>query len=66
MSISSVSSSYSNAAAVQPQSRAEAVPDREGDADGDDGSKVAAAPASQGPTVNTSGQTVGNIINTQA
>ncbi|MBI1174098.1 MAG: hypothetical protein GC139_02395 [Sideroxydans sp.] len=66
MSISSVSSSYSNTAAIQPQSQPAEVRDREGDADGDDSSKVAAAPASQGPTVNTSGQTVGSIINTQA
>jgi hypothetical protein len=66
MPISSISSGSSNIAALLPQSQPPQVREREGDGDGDDGSKVAATSASQGPTVNTSGQVVGSLINVQA
>jgi len=65
MEISSVSSNSGNLAAVQPQAvRAREV---ENDKDKDDSASKAVAPqTAPRPTVNTSGQTVGSIINTQA
>lgn len=68
MAISSVSSGYSNVAALQSQNQPARVSEKENDGDSDDGSssKVAATSAPQGATVNTSGQTIGSIINVQA
>jgi len=50
----------------QPQSYAERVAEKENDGDRDDGSKVAAVNDQVKPTVNTSGQTIGAVINVKA
>ncbi len=66
MEISSVSSSVKNAAAVQPQNPPVRAKEVENDKDKDDGASRAAAQAASRPTINTSGQVVGSIVNTQA
>jgi hypothetical protein len=50
---------------AQPQVRSEQAGEREGDNDSDD-MMMAAANAAPKPTVNTSGQVVGSIINITA
>ena len=69
MSIGSVSSSSNTAATQTLQRKAEAAevkktgPDNDGDADDGGAKKVQASPA---PSVNTSGQKVGQVINVSA
>lgn len=63
MSISAVSSSAASAAqALLARAPAEATDTRANDGDGDD--RGAVVPA--GPTVNLSGQVIGQIVDTQA
>jgi hypothetical protein len=62
MAINSVSSGYSSVAAIQATQNQPQISEREGDGDRDD----SAAAISQNPTVNTSGQVVGSLINVQA
>ncbi|HZW26106.1 MAG TPA: hypothetical protein VFF26_11530 [Gallionella sp.] len=66
MAISSVSSGSVNLAAMQSPVHAENVRERENDGDSDDGASQSVAAAQPRPTVNTSGQTIGSIINVQA
>jgi len=66
MAINSISSSYNVAAATQPQKAPVQVQEKENDGDADDGGSVAATSATQGSTVNSSGQAVGSIINEKA
>jgi hypothetical protein len=69
MTISSIGSSHINTQLQAPQNASkggeagEVGPDVDGDAD-DGGRK--AVPASPAPTVNSSGQTVGQLINVKA
>lgn len=65
MPISSVTSQINNATAVQQQATVARATEVENDKDKDDGASQAAAAAAR-PTVNTSGQTIGSIINVQA
>ena len=67
MAIGSVSSSVNTSAAVQVRGSEETRKNEvENDGDKDDGASGAAAQAAQRPTVNTSGQTIGSVINVQA
>ena len=67
MAISSVSSNVNTAAAVQAQSQTARAKEVENDNDKDDGaSSAAATQAAPRPTVNTSGQVIGSIVDTQA
>lgn len=68
MEISSAASSVRNTPPVQPQTPPVRTKEVENDGDKDDSAtKLAAATqAAQRPTVNTSGQVVGSIVNTQA
>jgi hypothetical protein len=66
MAISSVSSGSVNFAAMQSPVHAESVRERENDGDSDDGASQSVAATQPRPTVNTSGQTIGSIINVQA
>ncbi len=50
----------------QPQTQAERANEKENDADRDDTNKVAATNQPVQPTVNTSGQTVGTMVNVTA
>lgn len=50
----------------QPQTQAERANEKENDADRDDRNKVAATNQPVPPTVNTSGQTVGTLVNVTA
>ncbi|MGC2165006.1 MAG: hypothetical protein WA632_03205 [Gallionella sp.] len=50
----------------QPQTQAERVAEKENDADRDDSNKVAAATPPAQPTVNTSGQKIGTVVNVKA
>ena len=61
-------SNYVSQVQPQPQSQTERAAEQENDKDSDDGTKAVAvnANAPLQPTVNTSGQTVGAIINVQA
>lgn len=66
MSISPVSSSYSNIANTQAPIHSERAGERENDGDQDDGGSAAVTAAQPRPTVNTSGQVIGSILNVQA
>lgn len=70
MAISPVSSGVNTATAVQPQNQPARAKEVENDKDKDDGASKAAAQntaqAAPRPTVNTSGQVVGSVVNTQA
>jgi len=68
MSVSSVSSSTSSSfTAPLSQTQMNRPREAEGDGDKDDGKKVAPqTSATSTPTVNTSGQVVGGIINVKA
>lgn len=68
MSISAVSSNAASAlqAVIQGAPPKEATEVRENDGDRDDLQAAQAANPPQGPTVNLSGQVVGQVINTQA
>lgn len=67
--VSSSSASVTATQAVRPQQEAtqvtQAPSKTSSDNDSDDAAKVAQAPAPQ-PTVNTSGQTVGTLVNVTA
>lgn len=67
MAINSINSggNYVSQVQPQPQSHAERVSEKENDGDRDDGG-MAAVNATPQPTVNTSGQTVGSILNVKA
>ena len=68
MAIGSVSSGVSTPS-VQAQNQVSRAKEAENDKDKDDGASAAAQNAAQAaprPTVNTSGQVVGSIVNTQA
>jgi hypothetical protein len=63
------SNPYVSQAQPQPQTQAERAVEKENDKDRDDAAKAAAANAqiqNLQPTVNTSGQTVGAVINVKA
>ncbi len=69
MAINAVTSgsNYVSQVQPQPQTHAERVNEKKQDGDRDDGGSAAAtANAVLKPTVNTSGQTVGSIINVKA
>ena len=66
MALSSVSSGVNTTAAVQPQSQPVRAKEAENDKDKDDGASKVATQATPSPTVNTSGQVVGSLVNTQA
>ena len=70
MAISPVSSNVNTATAVQPQTQPVRAKEAENDKDKDDGASKAvaqnAAQAAPRPTVNTSGQVIGSVVNTQA
>lgn len=68
MSVNSVNSANNYVSQVQPQPQnyAERVAEKENDRDRDDAVKAAAAKVPPQPTVNTSGQTVGAVINVKA
>lgn len=66
MEISSVSSSSKSVAAVQSPTQTSRAREAENDNDKDDGAAKIAQQATPRPTVNTSGQVVGSIIDTQA
>ena len=66
MSINSVSSNVQNTPPLQPQTQQAPVKEAENDKDSDDGASKAVAQPAPGPSVNSTGQVVGNIINTQA
>jgi hypothetical protein len=66
MSVSSVSSNTNAATAVQPQRQPERANEVENDGDKDDNASKAIAQTAPRPTVNTNGETVGSIVNTQA
>lgn len=68
MAIDSISSgsSYTSQVQLQSQLPSERVGERENDNDTDDARTAAAANVAQKPTVNTSGQTIGSIINVTA
>ena len=66
MEISSVSSSIPNVAAAQTQSQLARVKEVENDKDKDDGASKQVAQAAPRASVNTNGQVVGSIVNTQA
>ncbi|MEY2633292.1 MAG: hypothetical protein RIR00_1946 [Pseudomonadota bacterium] len=63
MNIGSLSSAYASQS-YQPMQQATAVERKEKDRDADDAAvKAAAQPAAPSPTVNSSGQAVGQLIN---
>ena len=67
MTISAISPSVNQPAAVQPLKQTASAQVAGNDKDKDDGaSQAAAVQAAPRPTVNTSGQVVGSHINTQA
>jgi hypothetical protein len=59
-------SNYVSQVQPQPQTQAERATEVENDKDSDDARKAAAVNPQPQPTVNTSGQTVGTIINVKA
>lgn len=59
-------STYVSQVQPQPQTQVERAAEKENDKDRDDVKKAAAANAPVQPTVNTSGQQVGAIINVKA
>jgi hypothetical protein len=68
MSVTPVNSgsSYVSPVQPQPQANAERVAEQENDKDSDDARKAAAVNVQPQPTVNTSGQTVGAVIDVKA
>lgn len=70
MAIGPVSSGVNTTSSVQAQNQAVRAREVENDKDKDDGASAAAAKnaaqAAPRPSVNTSGQVVGSIVNTQA
>ncbi len=69
MAISSIASGHNNIAAVQAPPQAQRVRKAEADGDRDDGGSKAvqaAKVAPPAPSVNTSGQVVGQILNVTA
>lgn len=68
MSVNSVNSgsSYASQIQAQPQMHSERAGEKENDNDSDDVGAAAAVNAAPKPTVNTSGQTIGSIINVKA
>ena len=70
MAIGPVSSGANTASLVQTQNQVVRPREAENDKDKDDGAAKAAAQnatqAAPSPTVNTSGQVVGSVVNTQA
>jgi len=66
MSINSVSANVQNTSPVQPQTQPVRATEVENDKDKDDGASTTAVQSTPGPSVNTTGQVVGGIVNTQA
>lgn len=68
MDVNSLNSgnNYVSQVQPQPQTPAERVAEQERDRDRDEANKAAAVNAPVQPTVNTSGQTVGAVINVKA
>lgn len=68
MAINSINSgsNYVSQVQPQPQSHAERIAEKENDGDRDDGGMASAVSATPQPAVNTSGQTVGSILNVKA
>ncbi len=68
MAINPVNSGNNYVSAVQPQPQqyAERVAERENDKNSEEAKRAAAASEAPKPTVNSQGQTVGRVVNTQA
>lgn len=68
MDINSVSPGSYNSPSVQPQAQTQRAPEKANEVVREDKSKIATPPPAEKPaaTINTSGQTVGTLVNTQA
>ncbi len=65
MAVNSVSPGSYNSPSVQPQAQAQRTREKQSEAKHEDAHRSASA-EHKSPTVNTSGQTVGTIVNTKA
>lgn len=59
-------SNYVSQVQPQPQAYAERVAERENDKNSEEARRAAAVAEASKPTVNSQGQTVGQVVNTQA
>lgn len=66
MAVNSVSPGSYNSPSVQPQAQAQRAPEKTSEAPRDNKNMPPPPPERAAPTVNTSGQTVGTVVNTKA
>lgn len=66
MAVNSVSPGSYNSPSVQPQAQTQRVPEKTSEAKREDTNKTPPPPERASPTINTSGQTIGTVVNTKA